>query len=186
MQSPVAESRPLPGQLAQPGSQRRIVSLSGPVAPAPSVHPDQPTGVPLAQPRFLPYDTHCFSLGLRAYHFFDSTTFSASRSSACWATILFSRPFSSSSCRSRLASLTPSRRHRSFTGTPASASFNTPTICSSLNRLFLMACSSRVVLPQRSYISVGLVFGGQVRQDEHCFVTVCGRGEPARDSDRSE
>src|SRR5712692_9414244 len=179
MQSPVAESRPLPGQLAQPGSQRRIVSLSGPVAPAPSVHPDQPTGVPLAQPRFLPYDTHCFSLGLRAYHFFDSTTFSASRSSACWATILFSRPFSSSSCRSRLASftsrppyfafqwynvasLTPSRRHRSFTGTPASASFNTPTICSSLNRLFLMACSSRVVLPQRSYISVGLVFGGQV------------------------
>src|SRR6266849_2336199 len=175
MQSPVAESRPLPGQLAQPGSQRRIVSLSGPVAPAPSVHPDQPTGVPLAQPRFLPYDTHCFSLGLRAYHFFDSTTFSASRSSACWATILFSRPFSSSSCRSRLASftsrppyfafvasLTPSRRHSSFTGTPASASFNTPTICSSLNRLFLMACSSRVVLPQRSYISVGLVFGGQV------------------------
>src|SRR6266849_4423303 len=26
-----------------------------------------------------------------------------------------------------------------------------------------MACSSRVVLPQRSYISVGLVFGGQVK-----------------------
>src|SRR5713101_8233401 len=28
-----------------------------------------------------------------------------------------------------------------------------------------MACSSRVVLPQRSYISVGLVFGGQVTTD---------------------
>ncbi len=70
------------------------------------MHPDQPTGVPLAQPGFLPYDTHRFSLGLRAYHFLDSTTFSASRSSACWATILFSRPFSSSNYRSRLASFT--------------------------------------------------------------------------------
>jgi len=28
MQAPVAESRPLPGQLAQPGSQRRVVSLA--------------------------------------------------------------------------------------------------------------------------------------------------------------
>jgi hypothetical protein len=53
------------------------------------MHPDQPTGVPLAESGFFPHDTHRFSLDLRAYHFFDSTTFSASMSSACWATILY-------------------------------------------------------------------------------------------------
>ncbi len=44
------------------------------------------------------------------------------------------------------AGLTPTRRQRSFTGTPASASFNTPTICSSLKRLLFMA-----LLLSRSY-----------------------------------
>jgi transposase len=57
----------------------------------------QPTGAPLAQTRFLARHPHGLSLRRWAYHFFDSTTFSASMSSACCATIFFSRPFSSSS-----------------------------------------------------------------------------------------
>ena len=79
-----------------PSSQRIFVPFSSLVTPAPAVHPDQPTGVSLAEPCFFSHDTHRFSLRPRAYHFFASTTFSASRSSACCATIFFSRPFSSS------------------------------------------------------------------------------------------
>jgi hypothetical protein len=61
------------------------------------VHLDQPTGVSLAESDFFPHDTHRFSLRLRAYHFFASTTFNASMSNACCATIFFNRLFSSSS-----------------------------------------------------------------------------------------
>src|SRR5712692_7507990 len=97
IQPPIAESRTLGCQLAQPSPQRRFVPFSALVPPAPTVHPDQPTGASLAEPCLFSYDTHRFSLRPRAYHFFASTTFSASRSSACCATIFFSRPFSSSS-----------------------------------------------------------------------------------------
>src|SRR6266851_4848883 len=89
VQPPIAESRTLGCQLPQPSPQRTFVPFSSLVAPAPAVHP--------AEPGLFPHDTHRFSLCLRAYHFFASTTFSASRSSACCATIFFSRPFSSSS-----------------------------------------------------------------------------------------
>ena len=77
-------------------TQRTFVPFLPPVPPAPAVHPDQPAGASLAEPCLFPHDTHRFSLRPRAYHFFASTTFSASRSSACCATIFFSRPFSSS------------------------------------------------------------------------------------------
>jgi hypothetical protein len=63
-----------------------------------------------------------------------------------------------------VASLTLTRRQSSFTGTPASASFNTPTICSSLNRLFLIGASSLASYTRRSCILAGLVFGGQVNK----------------------
>src|ERR1700730_14494507 len=106
IQSPIAEARTLGCQLPQPSPPRRFVPFLSPVPPAPAVHPDQPTGASLAEPRFFPHDTHRFSLRPRAYHFFASTTFSASRSSACCATIFFSRPFSSSNCRSRRVSFT--------------------------------------------------------------------------------
>src|SRR5579864_1037832 len=96
-QPPVTKPRALACQLPQPGTQRGLVPIPPPVPPAPAVHPDQPTGTSLAEPCFFPYDAHRFSLRPRAYHFFASTTFSASRSSACCATIFFSRPFSSSS-----------------------------------------------------------------------------------------
>src|SRR3989441_9541872 len=97
VQSSIAESRALGCQLAQPSPQRRFVPCPSLVPPAPTVHPDQPTGASLAEPCFFSHNTHRFSFRPRAYHFFDSTTFSASRSSACCATIFFSRPFSSSS-----------------------------------------------------------------------------------------
>src|ERR1700758_1564320 len=184
VQPPVTEARALGRQFAQPGTQHGIVRLLRLVAATPSVHPDQPTGVSLAQARFFPHDTHRFSLRLRAYHFFDSTIFSASRSSACCATIFFSRPFSSSSWRNRrasftskppylafqwykVASLTPNRRLSSFTGTPDSASFNTATICSSLKRVFFIAASPLVPYTRRSCILAGLVFGGQVKRERY-------------------
>src|SRR6266404_168227 len=97
VQPPIAESRALGCQLPQPSPQHRFVPFPSLITPAPAVHPDQPTGASLAQPCFLSHDTHRFSFRPRAYHFFASTTFSASRSSACCATIFFSRPFSSSS-----------------------------------------------------------------------------------------
>ena len=109
-QPSVAESRTLRCQLPQPSPQRNFVPLSPRVTPAPSLHPDQPTGVSLAQPCFFPHNTHHFALSLRAYHFFDSTTFSAPISSACCATTFSSRPFSSSSWRSRRASFTSKLR----------------------------------------------------------------------------
>src|SRR5262250_3936116 len=97
VQSPIAEARALGCQLAQPSPQRLFVPFPSLVPPAPTVPPDQPTGASLAEPCFFSHDTHRLSFCPRAYHFFASTTFSASRSSACCATIFFSRPFSSSS-----------------------------------------------------------------------------------------
>src|ERR1700739_1264921 len=97
VQPPIAEARTLACQLPQPSPQRRFVPFLSPVPPAPAVHSDQPTGASLAKPCFFPHDTHRFSLRPRAYHFFASTTFSASRSSACCATIFFNRPSSSPS-----------------------------------------------------------------------------------------
>jgi hypothetical protein len=92
VQPPIAESRTLGRQFPQPSPQHHFVPFLSPVPPAPAVHPDQPTGASLAEPCFFPHDTHRFSFRPRAYHFFANTTFSASRSRACCATIFFS-PF---------------------------------------------------------------------------------------------
>jgi hypothetical protein len=48
------------------------------IPPTPAVHPDKPTGASLAQLSFFASHPHGFSLCPGAYHFFDSTTFSAS------------------------------------------------------------------------------------------------------------
>src|SRR5258708_29885742 len=79
VQSPVAESRALGCQLAQPSPQRTFVPFSSLVSPAPTVHPDQPTGASLTEPCFFSHDTHRFSFRPRAYHFFASTIFSAKK-----------------------------------------------------------------------------------------------------------
>src|SRR5438128_1280807 len=73
VQSPIAESRALGCQLAQPSSQRRFVPFSSLVPPAPTVHPDQPTSASLAEPCFFPHDTHRFSFRPPADRFFART-----------------------------------------------------------------------------------------------------------------
>src|ERR1700688_4494154 len=45
VQSPISESRALGRQLAQPSPQRFFIALPALVPPAPTMHPDQPTGV---------------------------------------------------------------------------------------------------------------------------------------------
>src|SRR5215468_3828113 len=90
------------------------------------------------------------SLGGGPYHFFDSSSFKAALSSIDSAKSFFSRRFSSSSARSRLASETsrppylafqlysvaseiPCLRARSAVFAPASCSRRTAMICSSVN-----------------------------------------------------
>src|SRR5258708_28549852 len=53
VQSPIAASRALCCQLAQPSPQRRFVPFPSLVPPPPTVHPDQPTGASLAESCFL-------------------------------------------------------------------------------------------------------------------------------------
>src|SRR5580692_7795619 len=75
-----------------------------------------------------------FALGDGPYHFFDRSSRSAAASNICSAKSFFSLAFSSSSCFNRVASETPCLRARSAVFAPASCSFNTPMICSSVNR----------------------------------------------------
>src|SRR5258708_37122858 len=73
VQSPIAESRALVYQLAQPSPQRRFIPFPSLVPPPPTVHPDQPTGASLTEPSFFSHATHRFSFCPPAYHFFAST-----------------------------------------------------------------------------------------------------------------
>ena len=93
MQAPIPKAWPFLSQLPQTGTQDHFVPFSSLVPPTPAVHPDQPTGAPLAQLSFFASHPHGFSFCPRAYHFFDSTNLSASISSACWATIFFRRAY---------------------------------------------------------------------------------------------
>jgi hypothetical protein len=82
VQPSVAEAWSLSGYLSQATTQGRLVPLFPLVPPTPAVHPDQPTGASLTQPAFFASHPHGLSFCPRAYHFFDSTTLSASISSA--------------------------------------------------------------------------------------------------------
>lgn len=59
----------------------RLVPLFPLVPSTPAVHPDQPTGASLTQMAFFASHPHGLSFRPRAYHFFGSTTLSASISS---------------------------------------------------------------------------------------------------------
>src|ERR1700693_3499467 len=113
---------------------------------------NETAGASLRNPRSQAHPSHRLPLHLRAYHFFVTTPCNARLSSSRSATACFSCRFSSSSCRSRRASLTsippyfafhryklprviPCRRHSSSGAIPASASFKMAMICSSLKRL---------------------------------------------------
>jgi hypothetical protein len=103
---------------------------------------------------------NAFALGDGPYHFFDRSSRSAAASSICSASNFFSFAFSSSSCFSRLASETsmppylafqlysvasetPCLRARSAFVAPASCSFSTPMIRSSVNRARFICPSFR-------------------------------------------
>src|SRR5260370_7329349 len=57
VQSPIAESRAVGCQLAQPTPQRRFVPFPSLVPPAPPLHPDQPTTPPPTYPCVFPHHT---------------------------------------------------------------------------------------------------------------------------------
>src|SRR6202161_2390964 len=112
---------------------------------------DGRTGPPFRQAHHGLKMRDAFALGGGTYHFFDRTSQSPAASNICSANSFFSLAFSSSSCFSRLASETsmppylafqlysvasetPCLRARSAVFAPASCSFKTPMICSSVNR----------------------------------------------------
>ena len=118
--------------------------------------PNQPTGAAFAQAVGLLGEANRRSLGLRLQPFRLTPSLRARLSSVRSATQRLSQPFSSSSSRSRTASLTSSppyfRRHRqnvswlmpcsrikSFTPRPTCASFRIPMICSAANRRFILS-----------------------------------------------
>src|SRR6185437_6007189 len=168
--------RPLQQALLEPRCRFRL----GPVALTRSMGRDHPAGPPLTQLQLLGEQPHGCPPGIGPQNFFDSTSRSPFTSSISSATRCFSSRFSSSNCRSRFASLTsrppyfafqrysvcsltPSRRQASFGLPPASTSFNTPMICSSVNLLL------RIVGPSSwagTHIILGPVFGEEVKINE--------------------
>src|ERR1700760_4690697 len=124
-----------------------------------------------------------FALGGGPYHFFARSSRSAAASSICSAESFFSLAFSSSSCLSRLtsetsmppylafqlysvASETPCLRARSAVFAPASCSFNTPMICSSVNRARFISPSfkGRTLNPRGGKSQWQVILGSQVFQ----------------------
>src|SRR5918998_1084530 len=114
--------------------------------------PDQPAGTTAGEPMLLLGDRHRLPPCCRHHQFFASSPLSAWLSSRLSASSCFSRRFSSSSARSRLASETAippylarhlekvvgetlCRRQSSVSFAPASYSLTIPMICSSVNRL---------------------------------------------------
>src|ERR1051325_3682638 len=139
----------------------RLVSITT------TIHLQQLAGPALAHMALLHRQRHILPLAYKLQPFFRITTLSASLSRLRSATICFSRRFSSSSSRSRrasltsippyfdfhvysVASLTPTSRASSPTFRPPSICFNTPMICSSLCRLFFI---TELLLVRSSYRS---------------------------------
>src|SRR5581483_3913582 len=118
VQPPVSPAPPLLSQFTQAHAQL-LVDHCEPRWPrliahhrTHNLHP--PTGTPLRAPRSFAKHPHGFPFRLWAYHFFESTALNPTISSACSATSCFSLRFSSSSCRSRCASLTSSPPYFAF------------------------------------------------------------------------
>src|ERR1700675_771533 len=105
LETAVAEPTPGFGQLAQPHPQWLILTPPPSIPTRRTIEVHQPTGASLAQLYFYLHHQHGLSPHLRAHHFFATTAFNARMSTACSATMCFSGWFSSSSCRSRFASL---------------------------------------------------------------------------------
>src|SRR6202035_1917902 len=104
MQATVAEPPALLGQGFQPLAQRHVVRSHALIAHACPVGSDHPAGPPLAHLEGLTQIRRRLPSRGGRHHFFPRRSFSAALSSMASASIRFSRPFSSSSARSRLAS----------------------------------------------------------------------------------
>src|SRR5579864_2919433 len=152
MQPAIAKAPELVRQLAQALPQPLVLALPAAIATGCTPQPHQPAGASLRDRYFRAHHYDRLPPHLRAYHFFATTACNACLSSVRSATRCFSRRFSSSKARRRLASLTsmppyfafqryklprviPCRRHSSPGSTPASPSFRMAIICSSLNRV---------------------------------------------------
>src|SRR5579872_7069591 len=152
MQPAIAKAPELVRQLAQALPQPLVLGSPAAIATGSTPQPHQPAGASLRDRYFREHHYDRLPPHLRAYHFFATTACNACLSSVRSATRCFSRRFSSSKARRRLASLTsippyfafhryrlprviPCRRHSSPGSTPASHSFRMAMICSSLNRV---------------------------------------------------
>src|SRR5205814_5095544 len=97
---------PLPGQGAQSRPQFFFLLRALPLIPAARPrHAHEPTGSPFTQSMRLPNHAHHLAPVRGRQNFFATTVFKAWLSSVRSATTCFTRRFSSSSCRSRRASL---------------------------------------------------------------------------------
>src|SRR3954464_2377805 len=114
VQAPITEPPPLLRQGFQPLPQCAILGTHSSVAHAGAVGPDHPASPPLAHLKGLTQLHRCLSSCGGRHHFFPRRSFSAALSSTASASIRFSRPFSSSSAFSRLASDTSSPPNLAF------------------------------------------------------------------------
>src|SRR6185437_2546822 len=104
VQAAVAEPPPLLGQGFQPLAQRHVIRSHASIAHACPIGSDHPAGPTLAHLEGLTQIRRRLPSRGGRHHFFPKRSFSAALSSMASASIRFSRPFSSSSDRSRLAS----------------------------------------------------------------------------------
>ena len=105
-QATIAETPPLIGKIAQPGTQNRVRRPPRAIADHLPVRADNRAGPPFRQAHRRPVDARPRRAWRRALHFFESSSRSAAASSICSARSFFSLAFSSSKALSRLASET--------------------------------------------------------------------------------
>jgi hypothetical protein len=114
VQSAVAETASLAGQLAQTCPQILVALATRAVAHARPVGPDHGAGAPLAHPEPSLQPRDRLPLGGHAHHFFASRSFNPALSSMASASSRLSLPFSSSSARNRFASDTSKPPYLAF------------------------------------------------------------------------
>ena len=103
---PIAKPPPRCRQLTQPLPQVSIVRTARLIPRDPPGNSDQMTRPALAQPVTVPGMGDRITLRTGCHHFFEEMSFKTAMSSIASAKSFFSLPFSSSSVRSRLASVT--------------------------------------------------------------------------------
>src|SRR6185312_11862481 len=106
LQTPPAKPTAVGRQFLQPHPCHRVIHTPMAVAHRATIGADDRTGPPLTDPVRLTRSGHSSPLSGGRHHFRDVMSFSTALSSIASASSFFSFAFSSSSCRSRLASET--------------------------------------------------------------------------------